>query len=466
MVVPSERYRADQQLEAGPIETWAGHDNTLHRPVTLRVGELASEEGQRLRLQALALARLEHQGLLHVLDTSSDDTHFAVITEAMPPDSLAGELHARGHLPPAEAVGVAIEIGDALAALHRAGFAHGGVALHGIGRRENQRVVITNGPPTGDAVAIPATPAADLRSLAVLTHVLLVGNPPITAPDGHHDLHPAIPPPLQPILLRALDDTDPWPDTTAFVLALRDKLPQLPTATDEFDEAPPTSFLRAERAWFAPVGAMLIAAAVILVIGIAVARTTVGQTIIDNAKDAVGFDAATTTPNSAPSTTLLFTRSTAPSATLEVIDITDFDPAGDDRAEHPERLTFIGDGDPTAGWHTERYTTRDFGNLKDGVGLILTLGPPQQLDRLEIESPSLGWAVEIYAANDPAGTITDWGDPVSSLDTIRGSAVLDFDEVSASTVLIWITDLGEEVSAGGHRVTITDIEVDGRPLFG
>lgn len=464
MVVPSERYRVDHQISGGPIETWSGLDERLHRPVTIRSASLHTEAGQRLRLQARALARLEHSGLLHVLDTSADDERFAVITEALPTRHLGDELSARGHLPPSEAVGIALEVGEALAALHRAGFAHGGLELHCVGRRENQHVVILDGPPTSDAVKIPATPADDLESLAVLTHLLLVGHPPITAPDGHHDLHPAVPPPLVPVLQRALDDHDPWPDTTAFVLALRDTLPTLPVATADFDESPPTSFFAAERAWFAPVGILLIAAAVILTIGMVIARTQVGQSIIDNAKEVVGFDATTTTTE--PGDKLFITRSTAPSSQLEIIDITDFDPSGDDRAEHPARIPLINDGTAGGGWHTERYTTRSFGNLKEGVGLIVTLGPPQQLDRIRIGSPSLDWSVEIYAADQPAGTVTDWGNPVAIQTGIRGAADISVDNVSASTVLIWITDLGEEISTGGHRVTVSDLEIEGRPLFG
>ena len=465
MVDPSARYRAEQRINSGPIESWVGHDDTLHRPVTIRTSSLTTEHGQRLRLQAHALARLEHPGLLHVLDTSTDEDRFSVITEALPERRLSQELAARGHLHPAEAVETAIEIGDALAALHRAGFAHGGVTPEGIGRRENGRVVVLDGPPTDDAVRIPATPADDLQSLAVLTHVLLVGNPPIISPDGHHDLHPAVPGALRGVLLRSFDEHDPWIDTTSFVLALRDKVPLLPAASAEFDESPPASFFKAERAWFAPVGVLLIAAAVILAIGIVVARTEVGQSIIDNAKDAVGFD-ETTIPTTEGEATLLVPRPTTPSAALDIIAITDFDPAGDDRAERPERLGFINNGDGTAGWHTERYSTRDFGNLKEGVGLILTFGPPQQLDRIEITSPSLDWSVEIYASDTAAGTVVDWGSPVAARVGVRGSVNIALEDVSAATVLIWIVDLGDEVSSGGHRVTITDIDVEGRPLFG
>ena len=202
-----------------------------------------------------------------------------------------------------------------------------------------------------------------------------------------------------------------------------------------------------------------------LVIGIIVGRTEVGRSLIDNAKEAVGFDEAATTTTPSP-VTLVAPRLSSPPASLEIIDITDFDPAGDDLSERPERLPFINDGDASDGWHTERYGSRTFGGLKEGVGLILTLGPPQQLDHLRVGSPSLDWSVEIYAASDPAGTFIDWGEPIARASGLRGDAIVDFDDVIAATVLVWITDLGEEISTGGYRVIVTDLEVEGRPLFG
>lgn len=56
--------------------------------------------------------------------------------------------------------------------------------------------------------------------------------------------------------------------------------------------------------------------------------------------------------------------------------------------------------------------------------------------------------------------------PVASASDIRGAADFDFEETTAATVLVWITDLGEQLSTGGHRVTVTEVLVEGRPLFG
>ena len=137
-----------------------------------------------------------------------------------------------------------------------------------------------------------------------------------------------------------------------------------------------------------------------------------------------------------------------------------------DRAEHPGKLDLINNNDSSRGWNTERYTTSDFGNLKEGVGLIIQLGPPQQIDRMRISSPSIDWSFEIFASEDTTGAIQTWGDAVLKREKVSGTVTVDLNGTSAATLLLWITSLGKELSAGGHRVTISELSVVGRPLYG
>jgi hypothetical protein len=44
--------------------------------------------------------------------------------------------------------------------------------------------------------------------------------------------------------------------------------------------------------------------------------------------------------------------------------------------------------------------------------------------------------------------------------------VIETGGLEAATLLIWIVDLGEPVTNGGHRLTVTGVEVSGRPVFG
>lgn len=477
----NERYERRELLQPGAVETWSGLDRTLNRPVTIRRATADSEIGQRLRLQAKALARVEHHGLLHILDTYDEADHFAIVTEQLPTRTLADDLASSNgdtrRLAATEALRIVIAVTEALAVLHSAGFAHGGVDADYIGWRAEVGWVILNGPPTDDAVTIPATRRADLASIAVLAHRLMVGAAPQRRPDGTWELDPIVPDVVAPVLTRAISASDSWPDVPSMLLALRSVMDDLPavngTATDR------RSVWQAERHWLAPVGVLVAAAATL--VGVAVVIGQPSEPVTDTSPSPVtaagvaGTQPAVTvvpsaTATASPVTAAPQTTPTAPPAPtttrvrrvpLLLESITDFDPAGDDRIEHPERLIFINDGDPTTGWSTARYRTRDFGGLKDGVGLIVVLygDEPHSVERLVIDSPTVGWSFELYASSERNRTLIDWGSPVATAQGITGSAALDVPAADAAALLVWITDLGDELPNGGHRVTVSRIEV-------
>ena len=476
----NERYERRALLQPGAVETWAGLDRTLNRPVTIRRAAADSETGQRLRLQAKALARVEHHGLLHILDTYDDAHHFAIVTEQLPARMLADELGAGegsgGRLAAAEALRVVIAVTEALAVLHSAGFAHGGVDIDSIGWRAEVGWVMLNGPPTDDAVTIPATRRADLASVAMLAHRLMVGTAPQRRPDGLWELDPAVPDAVTPLLARALSATDPWPDLPSMLLALRSAADELPRPDRGF--ADERSVWQAERHWLAPVGILVAAAATLVGVALvidqpiepaaevlptsAAAAPQADTQLAATARPAPGAEAGATAAPQTPATALPTpTTSRIRRVPLLLESITDFDPAGDDRREHPERLIFVNDGEPTTGWSTERYSTRDFGGLKGGVGLVVVLygDEPQAVERLVIDSPTVGWSFELYASRERSpALIDDWGAPVASAQDITGSTALDVPSVGAAALLIWITDLGDELPNGGHRVTVSRIE--------
>lgn len=477
----NERYERRELLQPGAVETWSGLDRTLNRPVTIRRATADSEIGQRLRLQAKALARVEHHGLLHILDTYDEADHFAIVTEQLPTRMLADDLASSNgdtrRLAATEALRIVIAVTEALAVLHSAGFAHGGVDADYIGWRAEVGWVILNGPPTDDAVTIPATRRADLASIAVLAHRLMVGAAPQRRPDGTWELDPVVPDVVAPVLTRAISASDPWPDVPSMLLALRSVMDDLP-ATDG-TAADRRSVWQAERHWLAPVGVLVAAAATLVGVAVVIGQTSEPATdTVPSPVTAAGVagtqPAVTVVPSAtataSPVTAAPQTTPTAPPAPtttrvrrvpILLESITDFDPAGDDRIEHPERLIFINDGDPTTGWSTARYRTRDFGGLKDGVGLIVVLygDEPHSVARLVIDSPTVGWSFELYASSERNRTLIDWGSPVATAQGITGSAALDVPAAEAAALLVWITDLGDELPNGGHRVTVSRIEV-------
>jgi hypothetical protein len=83
------------------------------------------------------------------------------------------------------------------------------------------------------------------------------------------------------------------------------------------------------------------------------------------------------------------------------VPVRDFDPAGD-RRERPGAVPNTHDGDLTTAWTTERYDSAAFGGIKPGVGLLVDLGGPVPVTRVELVVPRPGITVELRAAAKPA----------------------------------------------------------------
>ena len=133
-----------------------------------------------------------------------------------------------------------------------------------------------------------------------------------------------------------------------------------------------------------------------------------------------------------------------------------FDPQGDGDPDHPEDVPLAFDGDPATSWETYEYRgSPAFGNLKDGVGLLLDLGSAQELASVTLAGSTPGASVEIRTADAPAADID--GFDVAADGTVDGSE-LRFDEpVTARYVLVWITGLVPSengFSAGISEVTV------------
>jgi hypothetical protein len=129
-----------------------------------------------------------------------------------------------------------------------------------------------------------------------------------------------------------------------------------------------------------------------------------------------------------------------------------YDPQGDGR-EHDEEVANATDGDPATAWETERYDTVDFGNLKDGVGIVVDAGRAVQLGSLTILSDTPGYMARIEAGASSNGPF----DAVSSTQAVgrRKSFSLSVDP-ARRYYLVWITRLApgyarthvNEVTAG------------------
>lgn len=167
------------------------------------------------------------------------------------------------------------------------------------------------------------------------------------------------------------------------------------------------------------------------------------------------------------------TAPTAPATPQQVkIDSAeDFDPqqtGNDPKSENPERVPLAIDGDPETRWQTLTYQgDPKFGNLKDGLGLVIDLGEARNVSSVHLLLSGDGTSVE--ARVPKADTETRTSAPMSSADRWRvvseqedaaDTAELKFDEpVKTRFVLVYLTSLPREGS--GYRGGIYEVEVNG-----
>jgi hypothetical protein len=132
-------------------------------------------------------------------------------------------------------------------------------------------------------------------------------------------------------------------------------------------------------------------------------------------------------------------------ALVQLSAVAAYDPPPGNGSEHDERVKFATDGNPTTFWETEHYNNETFGNLKDGVGLILDAGTPKKLSKLNVQTTTRGFTAIVKAGDSESGTFQ----PVSSSETVDGSTGTFSLHVDSARryYLLWITHLGPALRA-------------------
>jgi hypothetical protein len=138
--------------------------------------------------------------------------------------------------------------------------------------------------------------------------------------------------------------------------------------------------------------------------------------------------------------------------------VRDFDPDGDGR-ERPGEVANAHDGDPSTAWETERYDSAGFGGLKDGVGLLLDLGAPTAVRRVEVALTRAGVSAELRAADEPL--------PDADAYRVLARAAADGDRLALAPpegtseryLLVWLTGLAPD--DGRFSAGVTDLAVTG-----
>ena len=119
----SGRYRLDAQVGSGGMSTvYRAFDTVLERQVAIKLmhREIASDSDQleRFRREARAVAQLNHPHVVGVIDAGEDENMPYIVFEFVEGETLKDRIRRAGRLPIGEAVAYAIEIARALGAAH------------------------------------------------------------------------------------------------------------------------------------------------------------------------------------------------------------------------------------------------------------------------------------------------------------------------------------------------------------
>lgn len=157
---------------------------------------------------------------------------------------------------------------------------------------------------------------------------------------------------------------------------------------------------------------------------------------------------------------------TSPLRILPIQRAGDFDPQGDDKSENSDQARLAIDDKLSTGWRTSTYLgSPELGGLKDGVGLVLDLGGPRDVDSLRVHLAGAPTSLSIYASPSTAAKVP------RSLRDLRRVAVLNDAGTDATVslgsgiltryVVVWLRSL-PEVDDDGFRGEIREVVIRGR----
>jgi serine/threonine protein kinase len=485
----AERYELSEQVASGGMTTvWRGHDRVLGRDVVVKVlhPELAADPSFRARFheEAVNAARLTHPNIVALYDTGEQGDVAYIVMELVNGPNLREALGRHGPLPPSRAARLSMEVAAALDYAHQAGVCHGSlrpgnilladdgtvkVADFSIARAATEEDAGRTGEVLGaDGSLAPevvrgddADGRADVFGLGACLYEMLTARPPGADPSTTippRALRAGVSRDLDTIVRQAMapDPDDRFQTVQAMAAALSrsaagaDSVPSseflLPASPAPAgpEVSPSRGFLRHEGRLLGWVLALVAVAAVLVAVGLTLAK--------DDLSGLFGEDTPSVTSR-APGTSAAATR-------VRVETANSFDPGGDDGRENEERAKLAIDTDRASRWQTEGYNQNlGPGGIKQGVGLRLDLGRPQEVGRLVLTvAPTGGSQVVIYGSDDPPpATLEGWEELTGNPETVDQQKAFNLDG-SHRYLLIWFTSLPQD-GEGKYRGGVTNVSL-------
>jgi serine/threonine-protein kinase len=243
----SNRYELTHLIARGGMaQVYRARDRLLDRPVAVKVlfPELSVDRAfvERFRREAQAAANLSHPNIVPVFDWGEDGGTYFIVMEFVDGQPLSAVLRSSGTLPPARVADIGAHVAAALAYAHRHGVVHrdvkpGNVLItgdgqvkvtdFGIARAVNTEESLTQtgavmgtatyfSPEQAEGVGVDSR--SDIYSLGVVLYEMVAGRPPFLGdtpvavaskhvrdePPRLSDLAPAVPPPLEAVITKAM----------------------------------------------------------------------------------------------------------------------------------------------------------------------------------------------------------------------------------------------------------------------
>jgi tRNA A-37 threonylcarbamoyl transferase component Bud32 len=492
----SGRYRLDAQIGAGGMSTvYRAFDMNLERRVAIKLLHREMQEDsdqlERFRREARAVAQLSHPHIVGVIDAGEDANRPYIVFEYVEGDTLKDRIRRMGRLPVDESLAYAIEIARALGSAHAHDIVHRDVKPQnvlldpegsakvtdfGIARSLRDDGLTADGRVLGTTDYVSPEQAlghdvdgqSDIYSLGVVLFEMLTGDVPfhgenqiaVAMKHVREDLpdiqllRPEVSATTAAVLDRMTDKdlAHRYPDVPALIADLEEALAieaaRSGTSTGEATAVIRTLPARTQRRLPFRMRHSIPLLAVILMAGFAAALIAI------LAKEGV----ERTDPGTGAGNVARPTPQGTKIVSVKRGSARDYDPLGDGE-EHTSEAARVVDRDPGTAWSTETYTAGIAGAGKKGVGLYIDARPKVEAVSLQLETPAPGFKVTIYAAppgevpeSVPEGWTKVGGGTVNESDK---TFKLETDGTAYRYYLVWITELAE----GAQNAEIAEIRL-------
>ncbi len=241
------RYELEEKIGSGGMaEVYCAHDNSLDRPVAVKILHEAYRSDlefiEKFHSEAKAAARLAHPNIVNIYDVGIDGVDHYIVMEYVQGNSLKEKLRQEGALDILTATQIAKDIANGLAHAHAHNLVHCDIKPHnilmtpdghakiadfGIARAVTESTMTYSGNVIGSvhyfspeqAQGGTITPKSDVYSLGIVMYEMLTNQLPFTGenpvsiamkhieeePTPPSSLRSQIPPMLEAIVLRAMN---------------------------------------------------------------------------------------------------------------------------------------------------------------------------------------------------------------------------------------------------------------------